>query len=378
MTQLTRLRTRWTLLIRLLRLRWAFATSWVILAISVPIPGATGQVLAYVGIALGLCFAAIDSWHFRSELGDLRIEASTDWKRVKPGESEARIVDQPFFVVDPPSGGWASVEVTIGRRPWELGSNAPSRTQAYRIHRQRIADSSDLTNDKKVRICSAPSGRVLLRQTDYLMGVVTNEFANSRLMSKGRCVYNPWDLMASGGKLLPLSESEASNHLGVSMLIETSDRYLILQQASKSSNVGSGKLGPSISGSMDWEDARESDGQALLKVGERAVRREFREETSLSADKWLLDPLRFAGLGRILPRGGKPELVYCAKSHRPMAQWQEALEDAPERETEHFHFRHIGSTPVAGTVAQQGLAWSYSLALAAYVCGYSLEDARSG
>ncbi len=110
-----------------------------------------------------------------------------------------------------------------------------------------------------------------------------------------------------------ISDSILSNHVGVSTLVLTQDRKLILWVQTKAAGESQDRLAPTGSGSCDWADwlSLPPEKRTLTALITQAMEREFREESHPLRDG-LRDAViktRIIGFFRWLRRGGKPEFV---------------------------------------------------------------------
>lgn len=112
------------------------------------------------------------------------------------------------------------------------------------------------------------------------------------------------DIVHADGKLEPLDASLLANHMGVSVLVFTSDDWLILPlRAQERVGIWQNMLMPSISGACSYDD--DVQGSPVF-----TVKREGRDELRLeNAD---FGSITFLGMTRELLRGGKPEAFFAA------------------------------------------------------------------
>lgn len=138
---------------------------------------------------------------------------------------------------------------------------------------------------------------------DYL---VTNGSHDSQLFNE----LTVRDILEPGPSLNPLEGALCANHLGLSVLIISSDQHLLLQVRSKNVSTFAGELSPSISGAANYSTFADENG--ILSF-ENWFLKEMSEE--LSEDLKLQDfsEIHCHGLSRELIRLGKPELFFVAK-----------------------------------------------------------------
>ncbi|MGQ3355264.1 MAG: hypothetical protein ACT6XY_11795 [Phreatobacter sp.] len=197
----------------------------------------------------------------------------------------------------------------------------------------------DTTNDEKVRLCSDIDNELstshqdislAIQKTDYFSSYITNEAGNLAVRRvDGSSRANGIDYYYRDGRILALSESSASNHIGVSLLVVSSDGYLLYQLQGEQEQ-GKQMFGPTASGSLDWADVEKAalvggnDFSRLVRIG---MLRELTEETSALE----LDPqgkIRLTGYCRYLTRGGKPEFFGFAR----VSQRHDEVRIVPRRE----------------------------------------------
>lgn len=197
--------------------------------------------------------------------------------------------------------------------------------------------SRGTSNDDKVRLSSdfLPGSPAKLQKTNYFSGLLTNELAKSEIVqSEGygeEVVFRGRDFLIGSDRVFRLSESLASNHIGVSTFLITADRELIYQRQGLNA-VDTHLFTSSVAGSADWSDVgatsgastivalvtdyrwyqtlfgvRASTTRSLEDIVRAAVHRELSEELSIG----LHEPNRIAthltGYARFPRRAGKPE-----------------------------------------------------------------------
>jgi hypothetical protein len=172
-----------------------------------------------------------------------------------------------------------------------------------------------------------------LERTDYFSGVCTNEVAALQFESlshdrRGRpqLTFAIADLIVAGGRLIDLSESALSNHIGASTLVITADHAIVLQEQGNQMVSGM-KTGVGASGSLDIADAVEIPGRkppvyrTLQDMIRHGVEREAAEELTAAvgpghSTTWL------TGYARYLDRGGKPEFFGITRTTSKLAELQ--------------------------------------------------------
>ncbi len=324
---LLRWKTRAAIFSRLLRLRFLYLVSWVSLALSLPLSGVVGQWFGWIGLGLGVCLFVADTRRLIAKVNSLSVDAT----------SHPECDDLTLF--SGPNATATTLRLSVTNTPWQIEGLHPNAEERYKIIKDRAITGSDLTDDLKVRICNDPDElqTIHVQPTRYFNGLLTNEFVGFRIMRDGLVTYDPVHEIWKNGTLRNLTDSPASNHLGVILLIQTIDERFLIQQGSRRANVGSRKANPSVSGSVDWADLS-AETKTLDKLAQRAILREFCEETGLDPQEWLGEavPQQLA-FGRINARGGKPELAYLITSKMRAAEWKTALTYPPAPETQTFH-----------------------------------------
>ncbi|RZJ45706.1 MAG: hypothetical protein EON87_06835 [Brevundimonas sp.] len=172
----------------------------------------------------------------------------------------------------------------------------------------------------------AESRTAKLQPTSYFFDRTTNEALacdilykkNKRVVWRGRVHFIDDD-----DKLIPLDEAAASNQLGGSTLLIDQSRMVHFTKQTAKSAESADLLAPTGSGSFDlrrfrdWSDApSERTFQAFCR---KEIERELAEETQLAFDETTLKTV-LIGFGRLLYRGGKPEIfaVSALRAQAPM------------------------------------------------------------
>lgn len=324
----SRLRSRFQRTTLVMRYRGTYALGLLGLAIGVAtLQGSTviGMLLALTGVAMG-CVQALFDWrehnramrsvHIRPaavrEVGDVRLPK----KLVDAGYRVQRLGRGPMTAAVSASvnvalrGGW-DPNVTIVPRKKQ---RAVSNRDVYAILSEASRGGTVLTNDAKVALrtdlvsTTAGQPEVRVAQTRYFDSVVSNDMYMRQLTREGHVAVTGRDVCTTDGFLDLLSESRASNHIGVSVLGLTWDGLLILSEQGSRSAQEPQRLAPTGSGSVDWADT--TGARTLLDICRRAAAREFEEETSVAVDPTLLQPI---GFSRLVFRGGKPEFFFLAR-----------------------------------------------------------------
>lgn len=327
-------------------------------------------VVGSAGFVLGVVGVAADRLSFRGRLQAMQISSvpRATWADVSPSPQHPDWVRVDTctspIVVSWPVNAWLetrtisldSVEcvdgdpaVTILSEAFQLREgHAPDSLAAYYVLHERIRSGHDVKDDRKVRLATDPvvlpdgqAAPIAVQQTSYFKGVLTNEFASKQILQRGSSVplYRGIESCAGGdgvrkpAVLLPLGKSHASNHVGVSVLLMTSDGSLVIQVQGDRANQAAGKRVPCASGSMDWSDVR--PGLGMITLSCRAALRELEEETRLTARE--VASIRCVGLFRTLERGGKPEFVFLAHTDLDEAAVRTRVSSVRRRERRYVH-----------------------------------------
>lgn len=192
------------------------------------------------------------------------------------------------------------------------------------IIRRRIGGR---TNEKKVRLCTemdetiTDDQEIKLQETCYFHSVCTNEFSCRRLMEKGTHDVVIFDgktlFLDHENRLLSLSDSDCSNHIGVSTLVITCDGKIPIGKQTKGSLGSPGRWAPTGSGSVDYQDLVRLRQQPRAKFRDLIIygmERETQEESNLASEKM---KTHIVGYARLLHRGGKPDFfgISFSKAH---------------------------------------------------------------
>lgn len=165
----------------------------------------------------------------------------------------------------------------------------------------------------------------------YYNSFLTNNIYCVCLNESGFILEAPRNVRNYGIRLL--SESEFSDHIGVSTIIVSSDGYVFLMRHNNKTVVSNNQLLPSASGSADFSDLR--DDPDFKSVIIRAVERELREETGLKGS--VIDHTEITGFYRCLERGGKPEFCCITFLNINKIDVQELLKPEKAEMSDEFH-----------------------------------------
>ncbi len=129
------------------------------------------------------------------------------------------------------------------------------------------------------------------------------------------------------GKLGVFNHSPLVNHIGVVLLVETSDGMLVVQQRSAKVAIRTNSLSASVAGAVDWLDISKYGSLEKDNAIVDAVCREAFEELGLE-----LNEIRFLGLLREFLRGGKPEFYFFAKIKQKFPEVVELRKTAADKQ----------------------------------------------
>jgi len=341
----------------------------------------TAMLTGAAGLILGLVGVVLDGVTFRRALADVDVgrDPAETWRSLSPPATcrcylrlegfedvfllaplRATLVAEPHtghtWHPDPP------VEILDGT--WHVARAwGPTPLQAYAVLRERMRKGKILTNDAKVRILSElgllgrdDSDTIRIQRTSYFNGVLTNDLATQVIREGGSVAWRGInscldDSSLEGPQLADLGKSRASNHLGVSALVITSDWVVVLLLQGRRSNRGSRQLVATGSGSMDWTEAREGAGFVSLAYSSavRELREEFTQQLGPVSSAELL------GLARCLSRGGKPEISFLLRlsdtwaelESRVMSKGQPRIRRAERHFITNFQHWDLGSADTA-------------------------------
>lgn len=174
----------------------------------------------------------------------------------------------------------------------------------YLIPRVRNSRVIPTTNDKKCGLkvqLGPPMSDVQVYKTGYFDGLITNEAFRSEIYLENKLIieevqnsainltrYFPAfqdSITAAEGaaRIPPLTEIAAANHIGITTVVLTRDRRVLLFRQGDTA-IDRGSIVSSGSGSVDWQDLSLSEGDDdLLSIIRIGMAREFCEEASAKA-----------------------------------------------------------------------------------------------
>jgi hypothetical protein len=270
----------------------------------------------------------------------------TDWRRIRDERFNIQIIDDDNFhqkasslevkhgtIFDRINDYFISFDPSINPVIDSLKSPIEIRRPPYQVPfplrsfmAKAVNKRRPTSDDPKIGLRSdldldILSGRIEVQETTYFAGISTNEITPSRVVLINReqnrhekiCTLFE-DFVSDNGKLVPLSRSILSNHIGVTTLLITRDPCIALQWQGDT-QVDKMKINVGASGSADWRDLARSpahfdlDGKpvkTLQNVVRYAMEREANEELSAKIGEQF-SRTKITGYARYVHRGGKPE-----------------------------------------------------------------------
>lgn len=196
------------------------------------------------------------------------------------------------------------------------------RCGGYRIYNGRIAALvSDININSEGNMVN-----VHLAKTSFFTGLLTNNASTEYITKKGeiykdfrsflfpacrtsRCIDD-----AEGIRMQPIGASFLSNYIGISNLVLTRDHYLVIWLQGNAMVQSGGLYVASGSGSLEWGDVTKNKTRDFLDVLKHGMKRETREESSLSREAESLLDTRVLGYFRWVRHGGKPEFFGVSRT----------------------------------------------------------------
>lgn len=182
------------------------------------------------------------------------------------------------------------------------------------------------TNDKKICFASElyeEEGRLTWRINKgcYYNGYLTN-FIYTKYIGGSHYQLFPPMSVNNGAEIKLLSDSDFSDHIGVSTLLYTTDNEVVLFQQAANAGYNSSSFMPSGSGSLDYKDFMKGDNLCSLII--KGAERELKEESSMGKRNRMKE-MNAKGIRinttvlcyyRDMERGGKPEFCCISKINR--------------------------------------------------------------
>jgi transcriptional regulator with XRE-family HTH domain len=154
------------------------------------------------------------------------------------------------------------------------------------------------------------------------------------------------------------------NHLGVVIMVETIDGYLVVQERSGEVANRAQSLSSSISGSIKEKHFAKIGSGASLALSDIAI---IAAEHGVEELAINIEELYFLGLFREFLRGGKPELYFFARTRLKLSQVQSRLRHAEHRRESKsisgLAFRNLDKSSAVGLSDGDSLDFRVALAL---------------
>ena len=189
----------------------------------------------------------------------------------------------------------------------------------------------------------------------YYVSFLTNEIATRILVRNdeyktvqfdGR-EYFPIILYGKTSKpyLLPISQSQMCNHIGVGTIGFSGDRYLVVWQQSESAQQSENLTVATGSGSSNWSDL--SPSRSFRETLINGMERELHEESTRNKAKVtenLVEETMILGFFRWVRRGGKPEFVGISRLHVNADDLEPNIAEvtSPKRKVSKYYVKSIG------------------------------------
>ena len=174
---------------------------------------------------------------------------------------------------------------------------------------------------------SANGDSLVLRRASYFDALGSNFNMDSRDPRSGETLRQY--LHGEDRRLCPFESDPLVNHLGVVIMVETVDGYLIVQERSGEVANRAHTRSSSISGSIkERQLERMTAEKSTLSLGDIAA---VALEHGMEELAVRIDDLVFLGLFREFLRGGKPELYFFAKTKLSLLEVQAQLFHAEHR-----------------------------------------------
>jgi len=198
---------------------------------------------------------------------------------------------------------------------------------APRLATDLILHGKHFSNDLKVRLKSdnlfskTPIGPVVLERTDYITTLCTNDMVGKLALGREDApLVAPYcartSMLDPKGTLRDWAEIDFANQLGASTIAFTSDGCMLLVEQTANNIQSANLLAPSGSGSFDWSDFENSEGEDFIEFCARAAQRELLEELGLEplyCGQNVPIALQPIGFGLYIHRGAKPEILFLAR-----------------------------------------------------------------
>jgi transcriptional regulator with XRE-family HTH domain len=242
------------------------------------------------------------------------------------------LIKLPFaFAIKPRGRGLCDeqkIQIRISNEaPYKIPSELSKYSDPVAIEASQLGHF-DGTVFRLAEIASVDEGKILtLRRTSYFDALGTNfnmdSLRGESLGSLRQFLHGRSRRLHVGLKGDPLV-----NHLGVVIMVETADGYLIVQERSGEVANRAFTRSSSISGSIKEKHLAKFTSETLLSLSDIAVIAAEHGVEELAVD---IENLYFLGLLREYLRGGKPELYFLARTKLKLSEVQSRLRHAEHR-----------------------------------------------
>jgi hypothetical protein len=244
-----------------------------------------------------------------------------------------------------------SLEFAVSDDPFVLKTALDAYVEPVRSLARK---DSRLFDGTVVRLAALTTTSGVLKPANYFDALATNFAMDHK--PKGRAD-SLREFVHADGHLEPLEESVLVNHVGIAIMVETSDGMLVAQQRSSRVANRPRSISASVSGALNWTDIwRAGEDVASLSTFLTGAYREALEELGIgiqSAD------VRYLGTIRELLRGGKPEIYFFARTPLPSRElalrhrYAQGRHEAKTLRFHEFHSERIERTDAARYQFQQ-------------------------
>lgn len=243
------------------------------------------------------------------------------------------------FVHEPADDGQLSqqeLEFAVSAEPFAVKAALDAYVEPVRSLAQK---DSRLFDGKVVRLAALTRTGGVLSSAGYFDALATNFAMDHKPAGRADSLRQ---FVHVDGHLEPLDESSLVNHIGIAIMVETSDGMLVAQRRSSRVANRPRSISASVSGALNWTDIWQAgDGVAPLSTFLlRGAYREALEELGIGIES---DDVRYLGTIRELLRGGKPEVYFFARTpvaSRELAQRRKHAEGRHETKALDFHELH--------------------------------------
>ncbi len=195
----------------------------------------------------------------------------------------------------------------------------------YRHSLARQARTRVFRDDRKLSLLDTPlpESKVLeVHESSYFLGCLTNDMCEWDYFNQGKqqtprpiwVAIDEYPFESTGSRTIrELGDTGLSNHIGVSTVLLSSDRKIVLWRHGESADRSVNRIVPTSSGSLDYEDfdMLRSKPKSLENVILAGAGRELTEECAIDGaperSVGAESELAILGYFRWVSKGGKPE-----------------------------------------------------------------------